>query len=64
LPEVEGLLPQLIERLADQAGNCCGVHDRRRADALAQALHHHSRDDMNGVAVDQLFWLRAAAFCS
>src|SRR3546814_11773483 len=53
-PEVERMRPPLIEGLSEQAENRRGVDDGCRADALAQALHHHGRDDVNGVAVDQL----------
>ena len=37
LAEVESLLPELIERLADQRGNRCRVDDGRRANAAAGA---------------------------
>src|SRR5690606_29757046 len=55
LAEVESLLPELIERLADQRGNRCRVDDGRRADAAAQALHHDGCDDVYAVTIDQAF---------
>src|SRR5690606_28984329 len=53
LAEIESLLSELIEWLANQRRNRRGVNDGRSVDAVTQAFHHHCRDDVNAMPINQ-----------
>lgn len=55
LTEIESLLSELIEWLANQRRNRRGVNNGYCANAVAQALHHDGRDHVNAMSIDQAF---------